>query len=239
MSDVDSTRTVGELVAERPSRSRVFQQFGLDFCCGGGKTVQEAAAAAGIDPDTIVARLREADQEPGDPGIVWPERSMTELIDHIEERHHTYLKQELPRLQTMADKVARVHGEKHPAMVEVASLFGSVRAELEQHLAKEEQILFPVLRRMEAEGDAFPMRGSIEPPVQCMESEHDDAGQALDRFKQLTSDFTPPEGACNTFRALLDGLKTFDGDMREHVHKENNILFPKARTAEAGLRKHN
>jgi regulator of cell morphogenesis and NO signaling len=225
MGSVSTTVTVGELVLERPSRSRVLGELGIDFCCGGKKTLAQACAELGLDPAEVGARLDEAPVHPGD--VDWRTQPVDRLCDYLEATHHAFTRQELPRLRTMLDKVARVHGERHPEMVEVATLFGRFTDELFAHLDKEERVLFPAVRAI-AEGRAI----DLSRPISVMLHEHDDAGALMHRLRELTWDFAPPEDACNTFRAALDGLEAFEKDLHEHVHLENNVLFPRVTRGE-------
>lgn len=157
------------------------------------------------------------------------DRSLTELCDHIEQTHHAYLKQELPRLTEMVAKVVDAHGESHPELVTVKEVFATLKAELEPHMFKEEQVLFPAFRQLEQSADdpSFPF-GTVANPIRMMEQEHDDAGYALSRLHALTRDYQVPQEACNTYRAMLAGLRQLERDMHRHVHKENSILFPRA-----------
>jgi regulator of cell morphogenesis and NO signaling len=235
---IETQTTVGQLVAERPSRARVFERFGIDYCCGGKKPLTLACNERGIDPWTVLEELAILEHQPPHDSqeIDWTKASMTDLANHIEATHHGYLKQELPRLDFMTQKVAAAHGANHPQMATVREIFVNFKAELESHMAKEEVVLFPLCRRMEAEKRAFPMHcGSVQNPIRVMVAEHDDAGEALAQFRKLTNDYTPPEGVCNTYRALLDSLRQLEADMHQHVHKENNILFPRAIEVEARL----
>jgi len=234
-------QTVGELVAERPSRSRVFERFGIDYCCGGGKPLQEACASNGVDTKTVLEALAEADARSagGATDEVDPKSmALAALSYHIEQTHHAYLKDELPRLSQMVHKVASVHGERYPWMNEVDATFSAFREELESHMMKEERILFPLIRHMETT-NALPETlpgGSVENPIRMMRHEHDSAAQALHRMKTLSNTFTPPDDACNTFRATLDGLRQLESDTYRHIHKENNVLFPRAAELESSLR---
>ena len=154
---------------------------------------------------------------------------MTELCDHIEQTHHAYLRTELPRLGQMIDKVVNAHGASHPKLHEVQRVFAALCAELEPHMFKEERILFPAIRQLEqsAATPSFPF-GTVANPINVMEHEHDNAGAALSELRTLTADYVPPDDACNTYRAMLDGLRELETNMHQHVHKENNILFPRA-----------
>jgi len=231
------TKSVGELVVEQPGRSRIFEQFQIDYCCGGKKKLVDACAGVGVSPDTVVEALAESDRA-GEPKTKddWSSTTFNELIDHILSAHHAYLRRELPRLSEMAAKVARVHGQRFPWVLECQQVLGDLRTELESHMMKEEQMLFPMIRQLEAT-DAAPSFhcGSLQNPITVMEHEHDSAGNALSRLRKLTNGFTPPEDACNTFRAWLDGLLEMETDLHEHIHEENNILFPRAQARESEL----
>ena len=234
METLDIHMQIGHLVAERPARSRIFDRYGLDYCCGGKRTVEDACRRRGIDPDPVLAELEALDAEvvPQDDPIAG--MSMTELADHIEETHHAYLRSELPRLARLVDKVTTVHGEVHAWLEEVRTVFAGLVAELEPHMMKEEQILFPMIRELERAGSSRVFHcDTIENPIRVMEHEHDNAGQALDRLRNITNGFAIPEGACNSFRAMLDGLETLEADLHDHIHKENNVLFVRAAQAAA------
>ncbi|MCC6682636.1 MAG: iron-sulfur cluster repair di-iron protein [Phycisphaeraceae bacterium] len=229
-TNIDVATTVGQLVTERPARSRVFQELGIDFCCGGKKPLQEACHAKGLDPQAVLQMLLAAEQADDSQGLDAARLSLGELCDHIEQTHHAYLKQELPRLQAMIAKVAAVHGERCPWMRDVHEVFEPFMRELTSHMMKEEQVLFPMIRAMELgkTNAACHCGGTIANPIRMMEHEHDDAGDALRRLRELTDGYSPPADACNTFRAALDGLRELEADMHQHVHKENNVLFPRA-----------
>lgn len=236
MTAMNTNVTVGALVAERPARARVFERLGIDYCCGGRKPLAEVCAQRGLDAKALLAELT-LDTEPADAGERdWSDAPLAVLCDHIEATHHAYLRFELPRLGAMTRKVATVHGEREPHLRELAGLFGAFHAELDAHMAKEEQVLFPIIRKLE-EAHSLPSFhcGSVANPIRMMEHEHDNAGDALARMRALTRDYTPPPEACNTYRAMLDGLQELEKDMHQHVHKENNILFPRAAEREQFL----
>lgn len=215
--------SVGEWVAARPSRSRVFQRLGIDFCCGGKLSLAEACRRHGLDvAQTLDVLLREHTpiDEP-DPASM----PLATLCDHIEERHHRAMRAELPRLLALAQKVASVHGDRHPWLGELELLLARFATELDVHMMTEEVILFPAIRRLDMSGARTGME--LATPMRVMEQEHETAGHALSRLRELTSDFTPPADACTSFRALLAGLRELDEDMQVHVHKENNVLFPR------------
>lgn len=230
------TETVGILVAEQPLRAAVFDHFGIDYCCGGKQTLVAACEHGGIALDTVIAALVDSDAKAViDQGAqTWLKASLTELVDHIEQTHHLYLKKELPRLQALADKVAKVHGVRQPKLLQVATIFSAMSAEILEHTAKEELVLFPFIRLLDqGKGVYGAPFSTVAKPVSCLESEHDDAGAALMRLRQLTDQYIAPEGACASWQALLAGLAHLDQDLRVHIHKENSILFPLAIEAEA------
>lgn len=221
--------TVGDLVAQRPSRSRVFEKLGIDYCCGGKKSLSEACAAKGLDADIILTTLLAAEEGTSSDEQNWARAGLSDLADHIEKTHHAYLKTELPRLEQIIAKVLKAHGSHHPELAEVQRAFAALQAELVPHMFKEEQILFPAIRRLEQSDVplAFPF-GTVANPIRMMEHEHDTAGDALGQIRRETSDYRVPDDACNTYRAMLDGLLKLEQDLHRHIHKENNILFPRA-----------
>jgi len=221
--------TVGQLVAERPSRSRLFEKLGIDFCCGGKKSLQEACRAKGLDVGTVVAVLDLDEGGPATAAVDVSQMSLTALADHIQQTHHVYLKSELPRLQPLIEKIAAKHSDKNPKLVQLPYIYGAFRCELEAHMAKEEQVLFPLIRQIDAgSANGACACGSIENPIGVMEIEHQHAGDALGLMRGLTDDFFTPPEACNTYRAVMHALSELETDLHQHVHKENNVLFPRA-----------
>jgi regulator of cell morphogenesis and NO signaling len=222
-------KTVGQLVAERPARARVFEQFGIDYCCGGKVPLMQACKARNIDPRQVLEGLARA-ATPASGQTDWSAATLTQLADHIEYTHHAYLKTELPRLDLMTAKVASAHGDRHPQLLKVREVFVALKTDMDSHMAKEEGIFFPACRRLEQTTELSAT--SLEGPIGVLTHEHDDAGRALSTLRELTFHYTPPTDACNTFRAMLDSLQQLEADMHQHVHKENNILFPKAAAVE-------
>ncbi len=225
---------VGKLVAQRPVAAAVLERAGIDYCCGGNRTLADACREKGIDPAALLGEVaaeeKNADELQSDIRIDWLNRSLSELCDHIEQTHHAYLKNELPRLTGLIAKVVAAHGQRRPALSEVQQVFAALRAELEPHMMKEERILFPAIRQLEQASEqsvSFPF-GAMANPIRVMEHEHDVAGDALKQLRTLTEGFTPPPNACNTYRVMLDSLKRLEADLHQHIHEENNILFPRA-----------
>jgi regulator of cell morphogenesis and NO signaling len=233
---INPASSVGELVIERPIRSRVFERFGIDYCCGGKIPLEEACRRRGVPLEAVVEAIQAEDDQTGGSPRDWSQSSLAELCEHIVTTHHGYLREELPRLSVLMEKVARVHGENHPELIECRRVFLGFVDDLTSHMEKEERILFPMIASMEQTQVAGPFHcGSISSPIRMMEHEHDGAGDAMARMRELTGDYLPPEGACNSYRALLDGLARLEQNMHQHVHKENNILFPRAEALERQL----
>lgn len=238
MSTITTETTVGQLVAQRPDRSRVFEQLGIDYCCGGKKTLAEACAAKGLDAATVLTVMLAAEAPNGNvrPPIDCQGMTLSALADHIEQTHHTYLRRELPRLATLVNKVAAVHGPSDPRLQQCAVIYAGLVEEMHSHMMKEEQILFPMIRELEGATSLPSFHcGSVTHPITVMEHEHDSAGAAVAKLRELTDGFTPPQEACNTYRAMLDALAYLENDLHQHVHKENNILFPRAAELEQSL----
>lgn len=240
---IDPQRSVADFVIQSPALSRVFEQFGIDYCCGGKQSLADACRQAGAAFD-VVARSLASCLESGGTGSASSGASATpslaELATHIVDRHHVYLRRELPRLGQLIDKVVSAHGAKHPELSQVSMLFRSLEAELMNHMLKEERVLFPIVKTLEeAAAASRPVPafhcGSIENPIAVMEDEHQHAGAALARMRELTAVYSPPEDACPTYIAMLSGLAELEADLHTHIHLENNILFPRAAALEARL----
>jgi regulator of cell morphogenesis and NO signaling len=236
MSQMTTQTQVGEFVAELPGRYRVFQDYGIDFCCGGKQPLQQACREKGLDVDAVLKKLM-AYRPTAEDGASVTGMSLTQLCDLIETKHHGYIRDAIPRLTQMSQKVANAHGANHPEMHKVRDIVGALCEEMTSHMMKEERVLFPAIRQLEAgDGHAASHCGSVMNPIHVMEMEHESAGGALAQMRQLTNNFTAPADACNTFRALLSGIQEFEADLHQHVHKENNVLFPRAILREDKLR---
>ncbi len=223
--------TVGELVVENPSRARVFEKFGIDYCCGGKIPLAQACGKRGADIEIVLEALQQCETGASPESQKdWSKEPMTSLVDHILLTHHAYLREEFPRLTQLTERVAQVHGERRSELLQVRDVFMALRNELEMHMQKEEQILFPMIKQLDSDpaGETVGHCGSIANPISMMEHEHDNAGDALGQLRDLTGGFVPPEDACNTYRVMLDSLANLEADLHQHIHKENNILFPMA-----------
>ncbi|MBN2575907.1 MAG: iron-sulfur cluster repair protein YtfE [Deltaproteobacteria bacterium] len=211
--------TLADLVATNPSAAKVFQRYGLDYCCGGKQSLKEACAAGRVDADTVLRELAAAETGGGDE-VRWAERPIDQLIEHILDRYHAPLRAELPRLVDLARQVERVHADKPDRPDGLADLLADVYAAVTSHLAKEEQILFPLIRSGRGQNAYM--------PVQVMVQEHEDHGQNLRRIRKLTNNLKLPDYACASWRELYRALGELEVDLMDHIHLENNILFPRA-----------
>jgi len=225
MAMITPTSRLADLVTADPSLARALERRGLDYCCGGTRTLEQACIDQDLDPDAVVEELIAATRP--QPSEAWTTMDAVELVDHIEATHHRYLWDELPRLTSLTEKVVGVHGERHPELHDVAGCLTELRADLEPHLMKEERVLFPMIRELATATSppAFHC-GSIRNPITVMMAEHDSAGDLLARLRRLTYDHQPPADACSSFTALYLALDQLEADTHLHIHKENNVLFP-------------
>jgi regulator of cell morphogenesis and NO signaling len=222
---ISDTTTVGEIAAAVPSSVRLFQRHGIDFCCGGKTPLAAACRARGIPLSEVVDAIEALAVGPRAEDRDWGHETLQALADHVVATYHDPLREELPRLEAMAAKVAAVHGETAPYLRRLAAIVTQLSGDLRAHMQKEEMVLFPAIRAIE-QGD-----GSTRPlsaPIAVMEHEHDDAGALLSELDAMTNHYAPPDWACGTFRALYHGLAELESTMHVHVHLENNILFPRA-----------
>lgn len=231
-SPITPETIIARLATRRPGTIRVFQRHGIDFCCQGGRSLAAACEEKGIAFEALRDELAAAAAGPAGPTRDWDEAPLGELIDHVLDRYHARLREDLPRLDAMAAKVLSVHGEKHPeTLPALAATLHDLREELESHMLKEERVLFPAVRALEAAADGNQAPGAtlgLSGPIAMMEHEHDVAAKALAELRRLTAGYQPPAGACATFRGLYHGLAELEGDTHRHIHLENNVLFPRA-----------
>lgn len=235
---ITAEKTVRDIAVERPQSIRVFEKFGIDYCCGGQKPLQEACLKNGADANAVLKAIEELELRAGADDLHdWTTSSMESLVNHILTTHHEYVRSEIPRMQQILEKVESVHGKNHPEVSVAHRLFGELVEELTSHMMKEEDVLFPYIVRMEkavASGQPAPPAffGSVKNPTANMVQEHEAAGELLEQIRKNCDDFKVPEGVCTTFRAMYQGLEDFERDLHKHVHLENNILFPRALAAE-------
>ncbi len=235
---LDGEMPVRDLVGRYPQTRPVFERHGIDYCCGGGKRLAEVAREHGLTLPALVDALNEALDAPAGKAEAaekdWYTASLTELVQHIVEVHHGYLKTVLPRLRALLPVVLQAHQAEHGVVLrQVQDLFNALDSELSSHLMKEEQVLFPFIVASEAHRQkAAPQPsgpcGSVRYPIRQMEHEHDSAGQALARLREVTGGYALPADACPSFRAAYEELQRLEADLHQHIHLENNILFPRA-----------
>ncbi len=225
--------TIGEMVVADYRRAEVFRKFGLDYCCGGKKSLEEACEKKGIDAGAVRRELQALDLQHADTPQDFDSWPLDALADFVVVKHHKYVEGALPMLDELARKVARVHGDRHPELLKIAEIYEAVAQELRMHMHKEERILFPYIKALEAahrDGKSIPrpIFGTIEHPIRMMEAEHESAGSGMETIQMLSGDYNPPADACTSYRVLFAKLSEFEQDLHLHVHLENNILFPKA-----------
>ena len=239
MTDISPTMTVGDIVARDLRSAAVFTRHGIDFCCGGRRSLDEACRARGVNPDELVRELDAAGADPGgaEDASQWP---LEQVVERILQHHHAYIRQQVPVIQAFTHKLATKKGPTYPELVILAEAFDQLADDLAHHLAKEENILFPFIdamlaaRQMSHRAPRTPF-GTIQNPVRVMEAEHQHAGEDMRHIRTLTGDYQPPPEACPTWRACYAALEDFERDLHAHVHLENNILFPAAARLEEEL----
>jgi regulator of cell morphogenesis and NO signaling len=225
--------TVREIVANDFRSAEVFQRHGIDFCCRGNRSLEDACRSGGISVERILREVTEITAPPTAGGPRFNSWDLATLVSYIQANHHAFVRRTIPVLRTHTEKVAKVHGDAHPELREVARLVALIADEMTSHMAKEEHILFPYIVALEQavtannSAPATPF-GTVRNPIRMMEAEHESSGDAMARIRDLTSGYAVPEGACTTYRVCMQELEAFERDLHEHVHLENNILFPRA-----------
>ncbi len=235
---INTEKTVGQMVAENSAAARVFEQAGIDYCCGGQRSLEEACRKARMSLAEVAALLEKAAAARTSADRDWLSASQAELVEHIVRKHHAYVREELPRLAALVAKVNGVHGGRHPELAEIARIVSEVAGEMTMHTMKEENILFPYIVELEAaaQGEAakpIPMFGTVQNPVRMMMMEHDSTGAHMKALRDLSGDYAVPADGCTTYRVLYEALAAFEADLHQHVHLENNILFPRAMEMES------
>ena len=229
----EPTKTVAQIALENPNAAREFEKLGIDYCCGGRKTLDDACVAAKLPVDAVLARLEKLSAQPSAGTKDVNAISLTDLVAHINGTHHVFVREECPRIQELAAKVVSKHADNHPELRQVQKIFGALASELSVHLMKEEQILFPFVVRLEESvlaGEPAPpaIFGTVVNPIGMMMREHDGAGEALRALRSVTNEYTAPEDACTTYRTFYQALQGFEADLHQHIHLENNVMFPRA-----------
>jgi len=232
---ITTNMTVRDVAMELPQSTRLFEKLRIDYCCGGHKPLAEACASAGVDVDSVIKALAEVTQSDSkdESALEFQNLTPTKLITHIVETHHVFTRSEMERLQSLADKVLAAHGGNHPELIHLDELLTRLGADLMPHMMKEEQILFPYIVAMENATNQnrplpFAPFGTVNNPIRMMMREHDAAGEIMREVRALTSDYQLPADACMSYRTLYQALENFEKDLHQHIHLENNILFPKA-----------
>ncbi|MCK5816336.1 MAG: iron-sulfur cluster repair di-iron protein [Flavobacteriaceae bacterium] len=233
---ISENKTVAEIVTENIKTADVFKKHGIDFCCGGGISIEKACSKNGVNYSDLESDLN-AVETTNSAAYNYDSWDLGFLIDHITNIHHTYVEQQIPIILEYAQKVSDVHGHHHEEVVKINELFKEVAAELTAHMKKEELILFPYVKQLanavkESKSIAAPDFGTVNDPIAMMEQEHETAGDIFKEIAKLSNNYTPPEEACNTFKALYASLDAFEQDLHQHIHLENNIVFPKSKKME-------
>jgi len=234
-------KTVRELALENATATRVFEKLGIDYCCGGNKSLEEACRTANLNIDQVLDSLEMAEQSAhaAQKDRPWQVEPLADLIAHIKNTHHNYTREEIARLGPLFDKVCSVHGNNHPELLQIRGLFQGLTQELTTHLMKEEMVLFPYIVRMEeAAIEKEPLVpapfGTVQNPVSMMSHEHDSAGNALRAMREASNGYSAPADSCVSYQTLYKTLAAFETDLHQHIHLENNILFPRAIAMEQG-----
>ncbi len=228
-----SSLTLSEIVTKNYKAAEVFERYGLDFCCRGNKLIPDACNEKGLNKDEILADLKSLNGNGQTHHFNFDEWDLSILTDYIVNKHHNYIRKMIPVIAAHTQKVASVHGENHPETIAIAKHFSVVYKDLKQHMMKEEQMLFPFIKYLsKAEQNKSsaerPFFGTVKNPIKMMEIEHQNAGDELSGIRDLSDNYTPPDDACNTYKVCYQELKEFEEDLHQHVHLENNILFPKS-----------
>jgi len=226
-TQINTEPTIGEIVANDFRAASMFKEAGIDFCCGGNKSISDACKEKGVDESHLIQQLKTLAHTPVSSAMNFKEWDLGFLSDYIVNTHHKFVLKNLPELVFYTQKIAEVHGNHHPELIEVAFLFTKINEELLQHLKNEEEVLFPAIKEAE-KGASAGVKSTIVSEITRMQGEHEFAGGAMDKINALTNNYRIPEDACNTYRVSLKLLEQFEDDLHIHVHLENNILYPKA-----------
>ena len=231
--NIQENQIIGELVAKDYRTASVFKKYGIDFCCQGNRTINEACQKKNIDSESVVNDLDAIIQAQGENATDYKSWPLDLLADYIEKKHHRYVVEKTAEILPYLDKICRVHGDRHPELFEINEHFNKTAGELAMHMKKEELILFPFVRKLaqakqEGSNVMAPPFGTVQNPIAAMMQEHTNEGDRFRKIEELSNNYTPPQDACNTYGVTLGLLKEFEQDLHLHIHLENNILFPKA-----------
>jgi regulator of cell morphogenesis and NO signaling len=227
------SNTVGEMAIKLPGAIRVFENFGIDYCCGGKRTLSEACQAANISIEEVLSSLVQGEGAAQLPPVRdWQKEPLSSLVNYILQTHHVFTKQEIVRLEKLLDKVCAAHAQNHTELIRLRELFNVLKSDLRPHMMKEESVLFPYIKAIEAaltrrQKSPMPFFSTVRNPVRLMVMEHDNAGELLRIMRTLTNNYTVPADACVSYKALYEALNAFEADLHQHIHLENNILFPR------------
>lgn len=233
-------KSIGEFVADDFRTAAIFNKYGIDFCCKGHKSIDEVCQAKGLDVNTIIEEIETISNSSNGDGINFKSWPLDLLIDYIEKTHHRYVEDKIPVLLQFLNKLSKVHGDRHPELLQINQLFTESAGDLTQHMKKEELILFPFIKKMvknsiNQEPFVMPPFGTVDNPIAMMHHEHDTEGERFRKIQELTNNYTPPQDACNTYKVTFAMLEEFEQDLHKHIHLENNILFPAAQELERKL----
>jgi regulator of cell morphogenesis and NO signaling len=237
---ITTNTTVREIAVQLPQSTRLFEKLKIDYCCGGNRPLAEACASAGFKVDNVMEMLAEATETKSAADLDFQTASLPALVEHIVNTHHVFTKSEMDRLQSLVNKVLNAHGGNHPELIHLSELWSRLCADLRPHMFKEEQVLFPYIVGMTNAAEQkrpapFAPFGTVNNPIRMMMREHDTAGDILREMRSLTSDYQTPPDACMSYQTLYRALEEFEKDLHQHIHLENNILFPKSAQLEATL----
>lgn len=238
---ITKEQVLGQIVSEDYRAAAVFKDFGIDFCCNGNRSIEEACNQANINCDKVLGSLNAALQERSKGAIDYASWPLDLLADYIEKNHHRYVRKKIEEITPYLNKIMKVHGDRHPELLTIQELFTESASDLTSHMYKEEQVLFPYIRSLVEQGEAVnkPHFGTVKNPISMMHHEHNIEGERFRKIAQLSNQYTPPVDACGTYKVTFALLKEFEEDLHLHIHLENNILFPAAIALEANLKPNN
>lgn len=228
---------INDFTKEDMHLAKVLEGLGIDTCCGGNKSLTEACEEKGLDPEAVLKKLVPAEEPAGsvEEAKDWSDADLTDLVTHIEETHHVYLKKALPQVSSLIEKVVEAHGKRHPELSDLKKVFALLRADLEPHMMKEERVLFPMIRQIESGAGPEELHCGTQGPINVMRMEHQRAETLQEKLRTITNNFTAPEDGCKTYGLMMEELKNLDADLNVHIYKENEVLFPRVLNTEAHL----